>query len=197
MWALCIIEDWDSSTNDKTRSSFRRLQELINGKLEWFSIIDSIEKLFPSFDEVRDATSKTSIIYRTFMAFNLARGGIDWAKNLRSTTEAQEDHHIFPKDWLSNNRHPNEDKQLWTSLRDSVLNRIFVSKKANSDAKAQIPPNYLIKLTAAERRVLQIPESFLGPLETPIKSEAFSAFLKDRYDIIQKDFVDYIRSNLK
>jgi hypothetical protein len=74
-----------------------------------------------------------------------------------------------------------------------VLNRIFVSKKANTDAKAQIPPNYLCKLTAEERRWLQIPESFLGPLATPIKADAFSAYLHD-YDFIRQDFIDHIRN---
>jgi len=94
------------------------------------------------------------------------------------------------------NRDPTEDKQLWASLRDSVLNRIFVSKKANAEARAQTPPNYLIKLTVEQRRVLQIPESFLGPLATPIKSDAFSAFLKDRYDLMKIDLIDHVRENL-
>jgi hypothetical protein len=90
---------------------------------------------------------------------------------------------------LGNNRDQKEDKQLWASLRDSVLNRIFVSGKANADARAQTPPNYLCKLTAEERRELQIPESFLGPLVTPIKSDAFSSYLRSRYDLIRADFI--------
>jgi hypothetical protein len=130
------------------------------------------------------------------MAFNLSRRGVDWAGNVRSPDIAQEDHHIFPKDWLANNRVQSEDKQLWSSLRDSVLNRMYVSAKANDDAKAQTPPNYLNKLTAGERRVLQIPESFLGPLQTPIKSEHFDAFLKSRYDLIRADFVGSVRDSL-
>lgn len=113
-----------------------------------------------------------------------------------SATETQEDHHIFPRDWLLNNRVQAEDKQVWAALRDSVLNRIFVSRKANSDARAQTPPSYLGKLTAQERRQLQIPETFLGPLKTPITSEAFGAFLKDRYELIRTDFIDYVRQSL-
>jgi hypothetical protein len=46
----------------------------------------------------------------------------------RDTTKTLEDHHLFPRDWLHNNRDQAEEKQLWASLRDSVLNRIFVSK---------------------------------------------------------------------
>jgi hypothetical protein len=130
------------------------------------------------------------------MAFNLARGGADWAAATRSPAISLEDHHLFPRDWLSNNRDPGEDKQLWASLRDSVLNRIFVSEKANADARAQTPPNYLTKLTQPQRRVLQIPESFLGPLATPIQSAAFTAFLKERYDFFKTDFIDYVRQNL-
>jgi hypothetical protein len=130
------------------------------------------------------------------MAFNLSRGGIDWVGSARSPTETQEDHHLFPRDWLGNNRNSAEDNQLWASLRDSVLNRIFVSKKANVEAKAQTPPNYLCKLTAEERRQLQIPESFLGPLAIPITSDAFGSYLRDRYDLVRFDFVDHVRRSV-
>jgi hypothetical protein len=61
---------------------------------------------------------------------------------------------------------------------------------------AQTPPNYLNKLTADERRILQIPDSFLGPLETPIKSGAFSDFLRDRYNLIKADLIEFVRHNL-
>jgi hypothetical protein len=196
LWAACLVEDWDSSTNEKTRSWFRQLGDLLNGKLLKEAVIKRLENEFPSYEDVRDVTSKASLVYRTFMTFNLAKGGTDWAGLERSPKLSQEDHHIFPRDWLSNNRDPMEEKQLWSSLRDSVLNRIFVSKKANAEARAQTPPNYLAKLTPAQRRVLQIPESFLGPLETPIKSEAFGAFLKDRYALMREDFIEQVRQSL-
>jgi hypothetical protein len=196
LWALCLVEDWDSSTNDKTKAAFKQLGELLDGRLPSKDILKKIEDGFPEFDEVREATSKANIVFRTLMAFNLARRGVDWAGKTRSATEPQEDHHLFPRDWLNNNRDPNEDKQMWASLRDSVLNRIFVSKEANTNARAQTPPNYLSILTVAERRELQIPESFLGPLETPIKSDAFSAFLRDRYNLMRDDFIEHVRQNI-
>ena len=196
LWSLCLVEDWDSSTNDKTRAAYRQLGELIGGRLAPSTLVETLERTFPEFEEVRDATSKASIIYRTLMAFNLARGGVDWAGVTRSARETLEDHHLFPRDWLGNNRESSEDKQVWASLRDSVLNRVFVSKKANSDAKAQTPPNYLNKITEDERRVLQIPESFLGPLEIPIKSDAFCVFLRNRYDLMRSDFIEHVRQKL-
>ena len=196
LWSLCLVEDWDSSTNDKTRAAYRQLGELIGGRLAPSTLVKTLERTFPEFEEVRDATSKASIIYRTLMAFNLARGGVDWAGVTRSARETLEDHHLFPRDWLGNNRESSEDKQVWASLRDSVLNRVFVSKKANSDAKAQTPPNYLNKITEDERRVLQIPESFLGPLEIPIKSDAFCVFLRNRYDLMRSDFIEHVRQKL-
>ena len=196
LWTLCLVEDWDSGTNDKTRAASRQLRELLDGKLSGEVIVGKIEQGFPNFEEVVDATSKASIVYRTLMAFNLSRRGIDWKGIARSSTETLEDHHLFPRDWLANNRDHAEDKQLWASLRDSVLNRIFVSKQANAEAKAQTPPNYLRELTAEERRQLQIPESFLGPLATPIKSEPFSAYLRNRYDLIRDDFIEYVRRSM-
>jgi hypothetical protein len=173
LWTLCLVEDWNSSTNDKTRAAFRQLTDLLKGELSGEAIVEKIERGFPEFEDVRDATSKASIVYRTLMAFNLSRGGIDWIGSARSPTETQDDHHLFPRDWLGNNRNSAEDNRLWASLRDSVLNRIFVSKKANAEAKAQTPPNYLCKLTAEERRELQIPESFLGPLAIPITAPTY------------------------
>ncbi len=196
LWTQCLVQDWDSSTNDKTRAAYRKLHELIEGRLPGAELIADIERGFPEYEDVRDATSKASIVYRTLLAFNLSRWGIDWAGIARSPTIALEDHHLFPRDWLHNNRDPDEERQLWASLRDSVLNRIFVSKEANSLAKAQTPPNYLSKLTSEERRRLQIPESFLGPLATPIKAEAFGSYLRDRYELIRKDFIDYIRDSV-
>jgi hypothetical protein len=196
LWTICLVEDWDSSTNDKTRAAFRQLTELLNGHLAQETIIKRLTENFPDFDQVRDATSKASLIFRTLMAFSLARRGVDWAGCARSATEAQEDHHIFPRDWLLNNRDQTEDKQVWAALRDSALNRIFVSAKANLEARAQTPPSYLSKLTAAERRQLQIPESFLGPLTTPIAAEAFTAFLRDRYELVKEDFIDFVRQGL-
>jgi len=195
-WTICLIEDWDSGTNDKTRAAFRQLTSLLDGRVTAASILKKLEDEFPKFDDVREAASKTSLIFRTMMAFNLARRGVDWTGGTRSATEAPEDHHIFPRDWLGNNRDQTEDKQLWASLRDSVLNRIFVSKKANLEAKAQTPPNYLGKLSPEQRRVLEIPESFLGPLETPIKSEAFMGFLRDTYDLMRGDFIEEVHRKL-
>ena len=193
LWTLCLVEDWDSGTNDTTRAAFRQLRDLLDGKLRGESVVAKIERNFPRFEDVLDATSKASIVYRALMAFNLSRGGMDWKGIPRSSTDALEDHHLFPRDWLANNRSPEEDKQLWASLRDSVLNRIFVSKDANAEARAQTPPNYLYELTADERRQLQIPESFLGPLATPIKSETFGAYLRNRYDLIRDDFIEHVR----
>ncbi len=196
LWTICLVEDWDSSTNDKSRAAFKLLDNLLAKRVPAIEVVDKFEKEFPDFEAVRDATSKANIVFRTLMAFNLARSGVDWAGVQRLPGVVQEDHHIFPRDWLGNNRDQSEDKQTWTALRDSVLNRVFVSEKANADARAQTPPNYLVKLTLEQRRVLQIPESFLGPLQTPIKSDVFSTFLKNRYDIIRQDFIDYVRHHL-
>lgn len=196
LWTACILEDWDSSTNDKTRATFKELQEIVHGRADRDAIAARLRKDFASWEDVRDATSKANITFRTLIAFNLARGGRDWLGQERSTQAAMEDHHIFPKEWLNDNRDNSTDRQLWSALRDSVLNRIFVSKQANLDASAQTPPNYLNKLTQQERRTLQIPESFLGPLPTPIKFQQFADLLRERYEMIRQDFVDYVTQAL-
>lgn len=81
-------------------------------------------------------------------------------------------------------------------MRDSVLNRIFVSKPANLEAKAKTPPVYLASMTVTERRLLQLPESFTDNLTTPITQDVFSQLLKDRYELIRQDFLDYVKLGL-
>src|SRR5262249_32328152 len=61
--------------------------------------------------DMRDATSKASIVFRSIMAFNLSRGGLDWAGVARSPNSTQEDHHIFPRDWLGKKRDERRKKQ--------------------------------------------------------------------------------------
>src|SRR5258708_2244475 len=29
LWTICLVEDWDSSTNDKTKAAFKQLTELL------------------------------------------------------------------------------------------------------------------------------------------------------------------------
>jgi hypothetical protein len=151
LWTICLVEDWDSGTNDKTRSNYKQLTELLSGRLDTAQWQTRLKKEFPSFDDVRDSTSKASIIFRTLLGFNLARGGIDWLGRARSTNEPLEDHHIFPKDWINNNRDTGEERQTWIALRDSILNRLFVSRDANSLARSQTPPNYLAGLTHTQK----------------------------------------------
>jgi hypothetical protein len=81
-----LVEDWDSSTNEKTRTAFRQLTELIAGGAGTSAsdVVARLERDFPEFDKVLDATSKVSIVFQTFMAFNLSRGGEDWARKRRS-----------------------------------------------------------------------------------------------------------------
>lgn len=194
LWTICLTVDWDSSTNEKVKQRFVQLKDLLAGTLDPILLVEELEKEFPTFEELRDSTARSSIKFRTLMTFNLARAGNDWLSNPRTTNIPMEDHHIFPKDWIMNNRSQTEDKATWNNLRDSVLNRIFVSRQANLDAKAKTPPSYLAGMTIQERRVLQLPESFIQPLPSPITQEAFSQLLKDRYDLLRTDFFDHVKT---
>jgi hypothetical protein len=46
LWTLCLVEDWDSSTNDKTRAAFRQLTDLLKGELSGEAIVEKIERGF-------------------------------------------------------------------------------------------------------------------------------------------------------
>lgn len=192
LWTASLIEDWDSNTNDKTTRWYDIIRRALLDEKDRISVYTRLHQNFPTFEEILEAGSKSSGVFKTLMLFNLARGGLDWAGQERSSDGPLEDHHLFPKDWINNNKDGSSDKMQWITLRDSVLNRILVSGTANSEAKAQTPPLYLGKLTPSQRRKLQIPESFMGPIPTPIPYDAIKAILKDRYELMRNDFLDHI-----
>jgi hypothetical protein len=74
LWTICLVEDWDSSTNDKTRYWYRQVNDILNTRQPASSLFERLEQHFPSFEDIRDATSKASIAFRSIMAFNLSRG---------------------------------------------------------------------------------------------------------------------------
>jgi hypothetical protein len=65
LWTICLVEDWDSATNDTTRKDFKELDDLLEGRLPGKAIVEKIEHHLPDFEEVLDAGSKANIIYRT------------------------------------------------------------------------------------------------------------------------------------
>lgn len=166
----------------------------MDGKIDPSELVKRLDDSFPSFEELRDSGTKSGIKFRTMMAFNLARGGKDWFPKERSTDI--EDHHLFPKDWVMNNREAGEDKATWVALRDSVLNRILVSYEANRQVGASSPPSYLGNLTKEQKQKLQIPDSFTEPISTPLKKSVFEGLLKDRYKLLRKDFIDHVTIGL-
>jgi hypothetical protein len=196
LWAICVMVDWDSNTNEKVKLSFKEMLDLVNGKADKTEFVKRLEQSFPSFEELRDTTTKSELLFRTLMSFNLARGGQDWLGNPRATNERMEDHHVFPKDWILRNGSDEIDQGQWKALRDSVLNRVFVSEEANRKADTTAPPNYLKDLTKNDRILLQIPDSFLEPLEVPISPTVFSSLLNDRYEMVKADFLAFVQEGL-
>src|SRR3984893_8075294 len=42
--SLCLVEDWDSSTNDRTRAAFRELSDLLQGRLSGEAFVGKLER---------------------------------------------------------------------------------------------------------------------------------------------------------
>ena len=189
LFAASVIEDWDYGTNEKTRTWYRRINDAMSTPEIAWKIRSELEECFPTFDDVVAGGARKTRPYRTLIAFNLAQGGEDWLGHERLGAEQLEDHHLFPTDWIRNNKSDEPGDDQWRSLSNCVLNRVLVCRKANAEARAQVPPKYLNSMTPASRRKLQIPESFMGPLSTPIQYDHLMEYMRDRYALIRSDML--------
>lgn len=196
LWSIYITIDWGRATNEKVKKAYQQLTKLLSGEEKPDVIINMLEEKFPDFEALLDVGSKSHILFRTLMTFNLSKGGADWKSNHRTTDIVLEDHHIFPKDWINSNRVQSESKEGWNSVRDSILNRMLVSKEANQSIRAQSPPTYLKDLSEVNRHLLQIPDSFVEPIVTPISLDDFKGHLSNRYELIRADFLDKVKTQL-
>ena len=196
LFAVSQIEDWDFATNEKTKKWHKRMVAALEDADEAYSILANFEEKFPTFEDVI-GVSRKGRTYRILMAYNLSRGGVDWSGEIRDPKTVLEDHHLFPRDWINNNRAQTNSDSEWQALQNSILNRIMVTKDANRTARAQVPPNYLGQIGVEDRRVLQIPDCFLGPLSTPISFHEISGYMEQRYNMVRNDMINEFRQSIQ
>jgi hypothetical protein len=155
------------------------------------SLIDNLKR------EVRDFKVKPSDLDDTPVNspfFNLSfiiaksKNAIDWFNgvklhsNLTGKTYELEKHHIFPKDLLKKNNLFTTREQKATA--NSLLNRAFLTQRANLRASNKKPETYLKQVRDKYSNALE--QQFVPMKEDYWKIENFADFLQLRAEIISK-----------
>ncbi|RCX18949.1 hypothetical protein DEU47_1134 [Bacillus sp. AG236] len=156
--------------------------------------ITRLSTQFMDFQILKDAKEKSKGIFKATLQYVLSRHPFDLQENEKITlypfepftgnNKPLEDHHIIPKDWISNNLSSEMD------YVDSCLNRVYISFEANRGMNgifAQNPHQYLTEISVETIKSLLIPEDLK---ESNIDS--LNLFLEKRYNILKNQVIEEV-----
>ena len=178
-WKTVFTEDLEKDSNSKTKELYLEWIGLREGNHEISTLREKITNGFPSFEDFLQITNTSATRYNAFVTYVFKESTIDWTNNDVKALEKLEDHHIFPTALFRNTitlTDPN--------IKNSVLNRVLVSKGANGNEGAgnRVPSIYL--------RDFNNMDAFFIPTEfrdspVPNTERAFLDMLRIRYEKVR------------
>jgi hypothetical protein len=126
------------------------------------------------------SVSRLNSVYRSLMCLVALRGAKDFQADDSIEFHTLEDHHIFPKAYLGQQKGDN-DKPLPNDLVNTILNRTLISAQANRRISKSRPSDYLSKLVP-DGRLAEIMDSHFinaGALAA-MQADDYETFLRSR-----------------
>ena len=154
---------YSGSSNERIIDDANNLTIIANNKkITGGAFFNRLTKtLIDKADDIYTYDRKTSVTYKGIL--NLinyhSNGLIDWNNNSKLSLNADlEDHHIFPKSYLS------QTNQGIDSV-DCVANRTLVPKKLNIKISDKKPSHYLNEITTSNDQLLNTLKNHLIPID--------------------------------
>lgn len=179
-WCVCLSATFDTAANTRTQQEYAALRAWLRD--------GAAPEAVAGFDASRDleawrkVTPRQRAQYRTAMALFLSNSPLDFhtAQVLTSQlilSEAIDDHHVFPRNWLATAL-PKGHESV-----DCVLNRTLIDRTTNIAIRDKAPSDYLAEMAEAMGDVK------LGEVLTSHRLDA-NALVQLRAD----RFEDFLRS---
>jgi hypothetical protein len=182
-WASVFAQRYTAASNDTIiQDSLILMRIAKKGKITDRNYFYKLRNQITSADELHSFTKKGSAVYKGILnLINYNAGGlIDWTnKGKLSFNSRLDDHHIFPKKYLSSTCSKNEEL---LSLTDSVVNRTLIPKITNIKIGKKAPAEYLNNLRKMNSNLRDSLENHLIPPELidGMYDDDYSAFLETR-----------------
>jgi hypothetical protein len=184
-WLWCSIfgQRYEAAANT-------RAEKDVNDMRIWFEqgvIPETIEQFRFDRELLREVSSQSASIYKGVICLVLGAGmgardfHRDCLINQEMVSSGEvDDHHIFPSDFLKNQK--GIEKK---SLRDCVLNRTLINRTTNRMISNKAPSTYLVELNQI-RNADEILSSHLIPSGqgSPLMTDNYEEFLNQRADLI-------------
>lgn len=155
-WCSVFLERYSSAVESKARRDYQDLIERWSGEeTNPVPFVEAEVRIGSAAYSVRDSASTASSVYSGVFCLLALNGARDWSAVEDITLQNLQDHHIFPRDFLT--RHGLRNRSDKSNM-NSITNRTLISDRTNQIIKAKAPAEYLL-----DTRVFPTePESVLG-----------------------------------
>ena len=137
-----FLERYSSSVETKSRRDYVDMIEHWNGKNGVMIVPFTEAKSIIGADgyTIGESASNASSVYSGVFCLLALNEAKDWTFGEAITLQDLEDHHIFPKKYLS--EHEFDAKKDANSI-NSILNRTLISKETNRKISGKAPADYV------------------------------------------------------
>jgi len=173
-WCNVFLERFSSQVETKSRRDWQELRAYWNGGATPSVFVEAQARIGAEGYTVADSASHASAVYSGIFCLLALRGARDWGAAEAIALQQLEDHHIFPRAYLTaRGFHSQKDK----ARINTVLNRTLIADQTNGRISNAAPAQYL-----ADSAVF--PREPLGLLRDHFVDEAtFTAMQKGTGDL--------------
>ncbi|MEW5986392.1 MAG: DUF262 domain-containing protein [Chloroflexota bacterium] len=201
-WASIFANRYSAASNEVIIADSQALSQIARGeKVTTRGYFSRMRPLIASPDDLLSYSKKTSAIYRGVL--NLlgysSQGLMDWSSEQKINASMRlEDHHIFPRAYITSGPSLDMDQSEAEQLVDSVVNRTLIPKLLNIQVGKKAPQVYLSELKKKTNPRLDVClSSHLIPkelIDDPDRNFFFEDFLKERARAIFELIERYVLS---
>ncbi len=203
-WTTIFAQKYTASSHDVIIQDSQMLIKIAkNEKITDSNYFYKLRSQVNNADELNLYTRKASAVYKGVL--NLinyqAKGLLNWnnTSSLSFKTGKFDDHHIFPRGYITTQYKDNRDI---LSLTDSVVNRTLIPKITNIKIGKKTPSKYLSELQERNSKLKKSLESHLITIELieGYYDDEYQEFLKERaekiFNLIKENVIN-VSNNIK
>lgn len=144
-WGSVFDERYSSAVESTTTRDYRDIRDYLSGKKAESEVLNEISLALTQQNIINKlySTNRTrSSVYSGVMCLTAVNGARDFRIDDPITLQTLDDHHIFPKNYLSK-RYTKSDIRLTDNQINCILNKTLISDRTNRKISNKAPSEYL------------------------------------------------------
>ena len=154
-WCNVFLERYSSAVESKSRKDYAEMMaHWTSGASEPAVFSEAKARIGADGYTIRDSASQASAVYSGVFCLLAIHGARDWRRLENIQLQDLQDHHIFPRNYLTTHGY---EKRVYIN---SIVNRTLISDETNGKIKDKAPAEYI---ASAEIFPKGLEDSILSP----------------------------------